>query len=297
MVQLRTFEERTVLGDDVPWLTVPVPARLHIHDDGTREAVVDKDALEADVNPVGDADGLPLADAAYRPEAPGREGNRPLKRPKLSSCRAEPNPFVRAPCVRCGSALHGKGDCALFGRDRGASGAIADEPHKPSPPTDLGHDANPVGLRAADVLQIEVGPAVLYTALTTALRLLVGRSYASSVSRAEMRTWVRTNGSTRIAGHAVSDWVAWDSDLKWGIAEYVTWIGDAAVWAGPIECAAFAASRRVSVHVWRRAPTGDAYLRHAVFDPHDGPSAATVNLLHVHGRHYDVLVPRRRGER
>ena len=295
MVKLRVFEERTVLGDDVPWLTVPVPARLFVHDDGTREAVVDKVALEADVNPVGDGDGRPMEEAAYRPPAPGRHNNKPVKRPKHASGRPALDPFVGAPCVRCGGALHGKADCPLFVRDRGASGALVDEHAKPPPPKDLGHDASPVGLRAPNVLRIEVGPAALYTALTTGLRLLVGRSYASSVTRAELRNWVRANGLTMVQGHALADWVAWDSDLKWGMAAYVTWIGSAAVWAGPIECAAFAALRRVSVHVWRRGPTDGAYLRHAVFDPLDGPSTATVNLLHEHGRHFDVLVPRRRG--
>jgi hypothetical protein len=156
---------------------------------------------------------------------------------------------------------------------------------------DLGHDPHPIGKRAAgvEVVLIAPGPDVLYTALSAALRSLGGGfATAALATRDTLRAWVQQNRRTQMGSRTLEGWIAADSEKQWRVADYLLWISGL-VWAGPIECAAFAASRGVNVHIWHHAPSGDAFVRHAIFEPPGGTAASTVDLLHTHGRHFDVL--------
>ena len=288
MVKLRDFEEETTEGEYVPWTLVPVPPRVHTPVGGKRDVVVDTRRLGANVRPTADAAGRP-EDAAYREAVSSEDDDAPRrKRQRRRSSPAGGTPGGRVclpPCSRCGVMEHGAGDCSEFGRDRGAACAPG------STSADLGHEPRPAGMRAAgvEVLPIEAGPDVLYVALSTALQLLGGcHGDAGDATRDALRTWVEQNRRTPIGSRTLEAWIAADSDKQWRIDAYVAWISGA-VWAGPIECAAFAISRGVNVHIWRHTPAGDSFVRHARFEPTVGASIDTVHLLHTQGRHFDVL--------
>ena len=290
MVKLRDFEERTSGGEYVPWTLVPVPPQVHCPEGGAREVIVDTRRLQADVRPSTDAAGG-REDAAYRDsdsslsdgeDAPRRKRARRPLRPADTS---ESNLSHSASCTRCGDAEHGASECSAFSRDRGAAGVTG------SSTADLGHDPHPIGMRAAgaEVLRIAAGPNVLYMALSEALRSLEGCfANAALATREALRAWVQQNRRMQLGSRTLEGWIAADSEKQWRVADYLRWISGP-VWAGPIECVAFAASRGVNVHIWRQAPSGDAFVRHAVFEPPGCIAAGTVNLLHTHGRHYDVL--------
>jgi hypothetical protein len=289
MVKLRAFEERTADGEYVPWTAVPVPPRVHAPVGRLRTVVVDTRRLGADVRPTTDVAVRP-EDAEYREPASSEDDDAPRKRaryrPPTSADTAATDPFCLQPCARCGVAEHRASACPDFSRDRGAAGVPG------SSTADLGHDPRPIGMRDAgvEVYSIAAGPDVLYTALSVALRSLGGRfSDAAAATRETLATWVSQNRRARVGSRTLEGWIAADSDRQWRVCDYVAWIRGQ-VWAGPIECAAFASSHGVNVHIWRRAPGGCSFVRHALFDPLDGTAECTLNLLHTHGRHFDVLL-------
>jgi hypothetical protein len=290
MVKLRDFEELTCDGEFVPWTLLPVPPRVRGPGDGRpRRVVVDTQRLGANVRPTMDVAGRP-EDAEYREATSSEDDDAPRKRaryrPPTSAGTAASDPFSLPPCARCGVAEHRASACPDFSRDRGAAGLPG------STTADLGHDPRPIGMRDAgvEVYSIAAGPDVLYTALSVALRSLGGRfSDAADATRETLATWVSENRRAHVGARTLEGWIAADSDRQWRVRDYVTWVRGQ-VWSGPIECAAFAASHGVNVHIWRRAPSGSSFLRHAVFEPLDGTAECAVNLLHTHGRHFDVLV-------
>jgi hypothetical protein len=287
---LRDFEERLSDGEYVPWTLVPVPPQVHCPAGSAREVIVDTRRLQADVRPCTDVAGG-REDAAYRDSdsalSDGEDAPRPkrARRPPSPTNTSESDPSQSAPCMRCGVSEHGATECSAFSRERGAAGATG------SSTADLGHDPHPIGKRAAgvEVHRIAAGPDALYTALSDALRSLGGGfANAALATRETLCAWVQQHRRTQFGARTLEGWIAADSEKQWRVKDYVRWISGP-VWAGPIECAAFAASRGVNVHVWRRAPTGDAFVRHALFEPPGGTAASTVDLLHTHGRHFDVL--------
>ena len=289
MVKLRDFEERTCDGEFVPWTSLPVPPRVHAPAGRLRTVVVDTQRLGADVRPTTDVAGRP-EDAEYREATSSEDDDAPRKRaryrPPTSANTAASDPFCLPPCARCGVAEHGASACPDFSRDRGAAGVPG------SSTADLGHDPRPIGMRdsGVELLPIAAGPDVLYTALSVALRSLGGRfSDAADATRETLGAWVWQNRHAQCGSRTLEGWIAADSDKQWCVREYDSWIRGP-VWAGPIECAAFAASHGVNVHIWRRAPGGSSFLRHALFEPPAGTAEFTVSLLHTHGRHFDVLV-------
>ena len=304
-VALRTFHEVTPDKEILPWrrsLVRPLVTTV----DGVRSVSVDKEWEAADVRPDDGDDG----DAAFQQfsdhdddEHPGRP--QPFTPPQRAAHEAHraaaevasADLALEPPCVRCGAAEHAANACTLFLRDRGAQRSPDAARHGVS--RDIGDDGTRAGIwsNAAVVVLVPETPDSLYAALTLAVRGL-GANFmrAKAVTRKALGSWIRRHGDTQVAGQMLRDWVAFETDKGWRqVAQYADWMALDTSWAGPIDCAAFAALRGISVHVWRRVPSSGGFQRHASFDPPAGPAAHTVNLLHSRGRHYDVLrIERRR---
>jgi len=273
--------------------------------DGVRIVSVDKAWEAADVRPDdgddGDAEFEQFSDiddderpARPQPFTPPQRAAAEARHAAAEAASADLT--LEPPCVRCGAAEHAANACTVFLRDRGAE-------HSPDAARhgifrDIGDDGTRAGLRgcAAVVVLVPETPDSLFAALTLAVRGL-GANFmrAKAVTRKALGTWIRRHGDTQVNGQLLCDWVAFETDKGWRqAAAYADWMALDTSWAGPIDCAAFAALRGISVHVWRRVPSTEGFKRHASFDPPAGPAAHTVNLLHSRGRHYDVLLIERR---
>ena len=305
MVRLRGFVETTFDGDVVEWPHAPAPP-LVSNVDGQRSVDVDRALIEADVSPVVDDD-VPFDDASFEQfsdrdddEArPKRARESPMTPPERRTATAQlaeeaeaaSNMGHRAPCVRCGNAAHAASSCRDFNRDRGAQhSSLA---RQRGVLRDIGDDGSRSGMRSADIEEVADTPDVLYAAMNAALRGLGGRfTHAHEITRRQLCSWLKTHGETQVCGVSLNDWVTYECEKGWRrVAAYADWMLQATSYAGPLDCAAFAAVSGVSVHVWQRVPGGECFVRHAAIDPPTGASDDAVHILHAHGRHYDVLQP------
>jgi hypothetical protein len=266
---------------------------------GIRCVSADKEFLGADVRPDDADDDAVDATYAYDTDYDDDESLRPPRpasaTPPQRAAAArraaaeaeeatEPDMALEAPCVRCGAADHVASACLLFTRDRGAQHSQLAA--QAGVYRDIGDDGTRVGARGARAA-VEIVPSTpnsFYAALSAAC---VGDP---PVTRSVLCNWISRHGATRVDGHPLRDWVAFEADKGWSQARhYANWMRQETAWAGPIDCAAFAASRNVSLHVWRRVVSTDSYQQHASFHPSEGPTSHAVHLLHSRGRHYDVL--------
>ena len=306
-VTLRSFHH--VLPEStetLPWQHTPVPPMVTFSN-GIRCVSADKEFLGADVRPDDADDDADDASFQYetdcdddetllpaRPSAatpPQRAAAAAARRAAEEEEAAEADMALQAPCVRCGAADHVASACLLFARDRGAQHSVLAA--QAGVTRDIGDDGTRAGERGARAV-VEIVPATpnsLYDALSAA--------HGVAVTRRVLCNWIKRHGSTLVDGHTLRDWVAFEADKGWTqVSHYAEWMSDVTSWAGPIDCAAFAKLRKVSLHVWRRVESSDSYQRHASFHPSAGPTSHAVNLLHSCGRHYDVLrLNRRRSPR
>jgi hypothetical protein len=274
---------------------------------GARCLTADKEFLGADVRPDDGPEDALEAEYEYETDYDDDEWHRPRHDPprtppqraadeerqrRAAEEEAEATAMESlAPCTRCGRPDHIAAACPEFGRHRGAQySAVAAQQ---GVQRDIGDDGTRHGLwsNGAEVVQVPEAPGSFYTAVTLALRAVAPEyARAPAVTRSALCCWIRRHGGHQVGGHPLRDWVAFESDKGWEqVSQYATWMAHATSWAGPIDCAAFAACRSMSLHVWRRDPSTGGFQRHASFHPAGGRTPCALNLLHVHGRHYDVL--------
>jgi hypothetical protein len=311
-VSLRTFHHVLPEGGRLPWTFTPVRPMATVSSNGVRCLTADKEFLGADVRPDDGPEDALEDEFVYSTDCDDDEWEPPRRDPpRTPPQRAADEERQRraaeeeaeaaamesqAPCTRCGRPDHVASVCPEFGRHRGAQNSPLAA--QQGVQRDIGDDGTRNGLwsNGAEVVHVSEAPDSFYAAVTLALRAVAPESArAPPVTRRALCGWIRKHGGHQVGGHPLRDWVAFESDKGWEqVSHYADWMARATSWAGPIDCAAFAACRSMSLHVWRRDPSTGGFQQHASFHPAAGPAPRAVNLLHVHGRHYDVLHLNRR---
>ena len=314
MVKLRDFVERLDSGERVAWQHRPVQPMLRRQtprSGGEAVAVADKAELGADVRPE-DADSTDpeneyasgASDDERIPAKRGRGTSPPragtdsdegeggtVERDAGTEGGADGAEAERVSCNRCGLE-HASERCTQHERPRGAW-------NRARAPRGLG--SNRLSSGGGEVFAPRSGSVVvrvlgdgscLFRALTAALnehRPVLMPVDRRSAARGAIADWLQANGDTFVSGVKLKDWIKWDSNKQWTLAEYVTLVRGLQFWGGELEIVACSKKSNVNVTVWREAP-GDAaqYQRVAAY-ARGGGGWPTVHLLYVSGLHYDML--------
>ena len=305
LVDLRSFVER-VRGVRVPWTGGPVqphPRRFVVR--GVEVACADKAALMADVLPESEDDGLHEGsdpDGEYGYDQSDEDDALRFRRPtaKKGGKGAPEAGAAREPeCDRCGRAGHLGKDCPAYPRERGAASCRMKTGAAKRARFRLASAGG--GLRE-DKSRFTVEPApsdgsCLFHSLTKGLGgLQLAGAGRHSATRADIAEWLLGHGGTEVSGVPLRDWIAWDSNKEWSVAQYVRLLRGATYWGGELEIVACTIKCDVNVSVWQICEEEPSHYERTAVYARQG-ATATICLHYVGGRHYELLVPQERRTR